>query len=138
MDNIVTLFLNSEQEYIDRFCEEYKNPILTPDGFIIECKYLKKTAYHFCCGKNGKHFHQARASKILWAKYILMNCDQRIILQDCRTNNLIFFLSKRTPYAVICSILYENKLNLISGFMVSGKRGVAYKNGKPPYVFFKK
>ncbi len=134
---LITLIRDTEAEYIQDFCEAYKDEITTPDGFVIFCKYLEQTAKHFCCGKNGP-FQKTRAMRILWAKYILMNPDERIVLKDMTTGNTMFFLTRtKTPHIVICNKL-DGKWNLISAFAVNGKRAQQYRKGQPPYEFFQK
>lgn len=139
MDRLSTIFLRSENDYINKFCEEYKDPIKTPDGFIIKCIYLRKTAIHFICGGKSTKFQKARAQRLLWAKYILLNPDERKLLIDRKTNNIIFFFDKnRKYYAVICRPIDESKkiLELISGFIVSGNRITTYREANPPYEYF--
>jgi hypothetical protein len=133
IEHLTTLFLNTENEYIEKFHETYRDDFNTPDGFTICCKYLEATAKHFCCGKNGS-FQKTRAQRILWAKYILLNPNERIILTDTTTNNIIFFFTKHS-HCIICRKLGE-KLNLISSFIASGKRKNMYKNGKPPFIYY--
>ena len=135
MDTLKTIFLNSEQEYIDKFCAEYKDEIKTPDGFIIVCKYLNETALHICGGKSKK-FQPTRARYILWPKYILLHLQERTKLFDNSSKNIIFFLDRsKISYAVICGKLRDGRLNLISGIVVGGKRAVDYRKGNPPYSF---
>jgi len=134
-NGLTTLLRDTEDEYIEDFCQAYQDEICTPDGFIVFCKYLKETGKHFCCGKNGV-FQKTRAMRILWAKYILMNPSERIILTDTTTGNTLFFLTKTaTPHVVICKKL-GNKWNLISAFAVGGKRAQQYRKGQHPYTFF--
>jgi len=136
-NGLTTLIRDTEDEYIKDFCEAYKDEICTPDGFVVFCKYLEKTAKHVCCGKDGP-FQKTRAMRILWAKYILMNPSERIILKDTTTGNTLFFLTRtKTPHIVICKKL-DNKWNLVSAFPVSGERAQQYKKGQPPYEFFQK
>ncbi len=141
MNGLCTIFLRSEDDYINKFCEEYKNPIETPDGFIIKCTCLRKTAIHFIYGSfKPAKFQKSRAQRLLWAKYILLNPDERKLLIDKKTNNIIFFFDKnRKYYAVICRPIDESKkiLELISGFIVSGNRITAYREANPPYEYFK-
>ena len=114
------------------FC--IKDEIKTPDGLTVFCKYLEKTAKHFCCGKNGP-FQKTRAQRILWAKYILFNPSERILLKDTSTGNRLFFLTrKRLPHVVVCNKL-DGKLNLVSSLLVGGGRAEKYRKGEPPYEF---
>lgn len=136
-DGLTTLIRETEEQYIQDFCNAYKDEFTTPDGFVIICKYLEQTAKHVCCGGDGGAFQPVRAQRILWAKFILMNPSERIILTDTQTKNTIFFLTRsRHPHVVICRKLGD-KWNLISSFAVGGKRAEKYRNGKPPYEFFK-
>jgi hypothetical protein len=49
----------------------------------------------------------------------------------------VFFFEKgKTAYAVICAMLGDNNLNIISGFIVAGTRKLKYRNGKPPFEFY--
>jgi len=122
---------------LQEFCNTYREEITTPDGFVVFCKYLEQTAKHFCRGKDGKTFQKVRAQRMLWAKYILMNPSERIVLNDTQTSNTLFFLTKkRHPHLVVCRKL-GTKWNLISSFAVGGKRAEKYRNGKSPYVFYK-
>lgn len=134
-NGLTTLHRDTEDEYIKEFCEVYKEEIHTPDGFVIFCKYLESTAKHVCCGTE-KVFQKTRAMRILWAKYILLNPEERIVLKDTSTDNLLFFLTRtKIPHVVVCKKL-EDKWNLISSFAVGGKRAEQYRKGKPPYEFF--
>lgn len=138
MCKLITISRETEQEYIDLFCSEYKNSITTPDGFVIVCKHPEETARHICGGKTKK-FQEPRARYILWPKYIFQKTDERIVLRDNSSKNIIFFFEKkRIAYAVICSPLKSGELNLISGFITGGKRVVDYRKGNPPYSFYKK
>ncbi len=137
MENLPHFCLSDEAEYIKKFCELYADEIKTPDDLSIICRDLEKTARHFCCGGNGCIFQPARAQRIGWAKYILLHPDERKILLDTETKKIIFFFEhKRTAFAVICVPIKENQLNLISGFVVGGKRAIAYREGKKPYEFY--
>lgn len=138
-NGLVTLLRDTEEEYIAEFCEAYKDEIFTPDGFVIFCKYLESTAKHICRGsKKGAKFQITRAQRIMWAKYILMNPDERIILTDTSTNNTLFFMTReRTPHIVICKKLGD-KWNLISSFAVGGDRAKKYFKAEPPYEYYKK
>src|SRR3990167_2778346 len=103
-EGLSTLFWETEEEYIQKFCETYKDEIKTPDGYIVFCKYIDKTAKHFCRGKDGKTFQKTRAQRILWAKYILLNLNERIVLIDTSTDNILFFLTReRCSHLVVCS-----------------------------------
>ena len=136
MDELKTVFPKSEDEAINIFCSEYQNQIKTLDGFTILCKNPHKTAIHICGGKQGK-FQEVRARYVLWPKYILLHPDERRVLVDNKSKNFIFFLYKhKIPYAIICSPLKDGKLNLISGFIATGKRAVDYRKGNPPYSFY--
>jgi len=133
-----TLFCGTEEEYIQEFCEIYKEEIHTPDGFIVFCKYLESTAKHVCRGGKKGPFQETRAMRIPWAKYILMNPDERIVLKDTSSDNILFFLTrKKMPHLVVCKKL-DNKWNLISSLVVGGKRAEKYRKGKPPYEFLPK
>ena len=132
------LFLSSEDEYYEKFCEIYKEEIITPDGFCVVCKFPKERARHICGGGSHK-FQKDRAGRIGWPKHILLNPENRVILFDTQTKNLVFFFEKnRTSYVVICSEMKDGKFNLISGFLVSGNRAKKYKEAKPPYKFYNK
>ncbi len=134
---LTTICLSSEIDYIERFCEIYKDEIITPDGFRIICKYPKETAKHFCRGGDKKQFQAGRAYRIEWGKDILLNPKERKVLLDNKTNNLIFFYENgRVAYAVICSPQKNGQLNLVSGFIVGGRRTIDYREGKPPYSFY--
>lgn len=136
-NGLVTLHRETEAEYLEAFYEEYKEDFCTPDGFTIFCKYPETTAKHFCCGKKGP-FQKVRAMRILWAKYILLNPSERIVLKDTSSGNTLFFLTRtKTPHIVICRKL-EGKWNLVSSFAVGGKRAEQYRNGEPPYEYFDK
>lgn len=136
-DGLVTLCRETEEEYIEEFCNAYKDEIVTPDGFVIFCKYLEQTAKHVCRGQDKKTFQRVRAQRILWAKFILMNPSERIILSDTQSSNTLFFLTDtKRPHVVVCKKLGD-KWNLISSFAVGGKRAEKYRNGKPPYTFYK-
>jgi len=138
MDELITIFPESEKEAIERFCSEYENEINTPNGFVVVCKYPVETAKHICGGKKRK-FQSTRARYILWPKYIFLHPEERIVLQDNKTKNLIFFHEEKSiAYAVICRPLRGGKLDLISGFVVRGTRAVKYREGRPPYSFYKK
>jgi hypothetical protein len=138
MDGLKTVFPKSENEAIDIFCSEYQDQIKTPDGFTIICKNPRKIVIHICGGKQGE-FQQVRARYTLWPQYILLHPEDRTILIDNSSKNFVFFLYKHPiPYAVICSPLKNGKLNLISGFIVTGKRVVDYRKGNSPYSFYKK
>lgn len=137
MEELTCCFLASEAEYIAKFCELYKDEINTPDGFHVVCLNPEKQAKHFCRGSDGRFFQKARAVRICWASYILLNVECRKVLLDTSTNNVIFFFEKgKTSYAVVCSQLKNSKLNLISGFIASGARAIAYREVKPPYKFY--
>ncbi|MDP2749833.1 MAG: hypothetical protein Q8O89_03300 [Nanoarchaeota archaeon] len=134
-EGLTTVCLDTEEEHIQRFCDEYKDEIVTPDGFVIFCKYPEKTAKHICCGKNGV-FQKTRAQRILWPKYILLNPSERIVLIDTTNKSTLFFFTKRRkPHLVVCNEL-GGKLNLISSFAVGGKRIEKYRNGESPYEFY--
>lgn len=136
--NLETVFENSEQGYINRFCEEYKDKIKTPDCFTIVCKDLKKTAYHICYGKVNR-FQGSRAQRILWPKYILMHPEKRDILINQKNNNFIFFYSeKRKHYIAVCKKLKKEIFNLITGYPVSGQILKDLKAVKYPYSYYKK
>jgi hypothetical protein len=139
-DGLITISLNSESDYINIFCKEYKNLIETPDGFLVKCCHLQKTAIHFCCGsKKNSKFQKARAQRLLWAKYILLNQEERKVLKDNKTKNIIFFFErKKTRYAVICKPINIDKkiIRLISGFVVGGKRAMDYREANPPYSYY--
>lgn len=137
-DGLINLFRESEDDYIEAFCQEFKEEFSTPDGFLIICKYLNATARHICRGSKGGIFQEARARRILWAKYILMNPHERIILKDTSSGNTLFFLTKENnPHVVVCKKL-DGKWNIISSFVVSGDRAKKYLKGTPPYEFFDK
>lgn len=136
-DGLITLIRDTEEEYIREFCAAHQDDIITPDGFTVFCKYPEKTARHICRGKEDKVFQKTRAQRILWAKFILLHPDERIVLTDNQSKNLLFFLTRhRHPHLVVCSKLDE-KWNIISSFAVSGKRAEKYRNGEPPYDFYK-
>ena len=136
-NGLKSIFRDTEEEYIQEFCEAFKEEIQTPDGFTVFCKYLRKTAIHICRGQDGKVFQPARAQRILWAKYILMHPNERIVLTNEITGNLLFFLTKeRNPHLIVCNKL-EEKWNIISSHLVGGKRAKAYLSGKPPYPYYK-
>ena len=137
MDCLSSIFLSSEQEYIDRFCEEYKDSIKTPDGFVISCRNPEQKAHHFCCGSINK-FKILRAQRILWSKYILLHPNDRIVLENTKNkDSLVFFLTeKRKPYLVVCRIIKEKELDLISGFPVFGKKSEIYRKPQLPYKFY--
>ena len=138
MGRLIYVSLNSEHAYIDKFCEEYKDKIKTPDCFTIVCKYLERTARHVCGGRNYK-FQEDRANRILWPKSIFLNPEKRKVLLDQKTKKLIFFLEKgRTNYAVICSRFKNENLNFISGFIVGGNRAKAYKEDRNKYPYYKR
>ncbi|MFH1694213.1 MAG: hypothetical protein ABH880_00455 [Patescibacteria group bacterium] len=142
MAGLTYVSVGSEEDYIDLFTKKYGAPIKTPDCFTVECKYLRQTALHFLYGKkkSGK-FQPARASRIYYAEYILENPNERKTLLDTQTGNLIFFFERakgKIRYAVICSVLKDDNLNLISGFVVGGKRAEEYRDGKLPYTFYQK
>lgn len=138
MEALRTIFLSSEKGYIDEFCNEYKDSIKTPDCFTVVCKYPVGTAKHICGGRKKK-FQPVRARYILWPKYILLHPEERTVLFDNKSKNLIFFLDKsHIPYAVICKPSKDGKLNLISGFVVGGKRLVNYRKIELPYSLYKK
>lgn len=138
-DGLITIIRETEEEYIADFCEAYKDDIHTPDGFVVFCKYLRTTAIHFCRGnKKGAKFQKTRAMRIMWAKYILMNPDERIVLKDISTGNTLFFMTReKTPHVVICKKL-NDKWNLISSFAVGGDRAKKYLKGEHPYEYYKK
>lgn len=138
MGGLTFVDLNSESDYISLFCKEYGNAISTEDGFIVECKYPLATAKHICHGgKKNAPFQKARAQRILWPKYILSNPVERKVLIDNQTGYIIFFFEKgKTAYAVVCSKLKNGNLNLTTGFLVDGKRAMAYRKGKQPYSFY--
>lgn len=134
---LTTLFRETEEEYIADFCAAYKDEIITPDGFVVFCKYLEETAKHVCRGKDKKTFHKVRAQRILWAKYILMNPGERIVLTDTQTSNTLFFLTRsKSPHVVVCKKLGD-RWNIISSHVVGGERAEKYRKGEPPYVFYK-
>lgn len=136
MEELTFSCIETEEEYCNKFCEIYSEPINTPDGFRIICKNPRERAKHICCGSDNI-FQKARASRIEWPKYIFLNPKERKILLDTQTKNLIFFFEKgKTGYAAICSQLGSGQLNLISGFVVAGKRKENYRDGKPPYNFY--
>lgn len=136
-DGIITIIRETEAEYIADFCEAYKDEIHTPDGFVVFCKYLEATAKHVCCGKDGK-FQKTRAMRIMWAKYILLNPTERIVLKDVSTDNTLFFMTReKTPHVVVCKKLGD-KWNLISSFAVGGDRAKKYLKGEHPYEYYKK
>ena len=138
MESLPYFFLSDKTEYIKKFCELYTDEIKTPDGLNIGCKDPKKSAVHFCRGgKDGDDFQPARAQRIGWAKYILLHPEERKVLLDTETKNIIFFFEKgRTSYAVICRPINESKFELISGFIVGGFRALAYREGRKPYEFY--
>lgn len=142
MSNLSSVFYNSEKEYIEEFCREYKDPIKTPDGFIVRCQNVRQQADHFCRGgKSGIHkFQEARAHRILYAKYILLHPKERTILKNSKTQDklLFFFHEKRNSYLVICHIVNKNNLDLISGYPIFGKKVQDLLNPKPPYKFYQK
>jgi len=136
MGRLIYITLNSERAYIDKFCEEYKDKIKTPDCFTIVCKYLNETAHHVCGGRNYR-FQEDRANRILWPKSIFLNPERRKVLLDRKTKKLIFFLEEgRTNYAAICSRLKNENLNFISGFLVGGNRAKAYKEDRNKYPYY--
>ncbi len=137
-DNLKILILNTEEEYLKEFCEAYRADFCTPDGFNICCKYLESTAKHFCRGGKNGPFQVTRAYRILWAKYILMHPEERVILRDICTGNTLFFLIRtKTPHIVVCKKLGD-KWNLISSFVVGGDRAKKYLKGQYPYEYFDK
>jgi len=136
MKELTYCCIETEEDYFTKFCELYGSEIYTPDGFCVVCKRLKETAIHACGGKEKK-FQKARAARIEWPMYILLNPDKRKVLKDTQSGNLVFFFEKgNTAYAIICSELTNGKLNLISGFVVGGNRRIKYREGKPPYEFY--
>lgn len=136
MNGLKTIECGTEEEYIKIFYQEYAGEINTPDGFKIICRDLERRAKHFCGGKQ-EIFQKSRAQRILWAKGILLlDPSERKVLVDQKTKNFIFFFAGgKTSYAVICSQI-KGCLDLISGFIVGGKRAEAYKNGELPYLFY--
>ena len=136
MKSLSNLFLNSEQEYIEEFCKAYKDPIKTSDGFTVYCNNINQRAHHFCCGTINK-FQPVRAQRILWAKYILLNPEERTILGNVKDkNSLLFFMArKRDSYLVICRVINDKDLDLISGYPVFGKKSEDYKKPNFPYKF---
>ncbi len=137
MDELSTVFFDSEKEYIKRFCEEYKNPIKTPDGFIVSCKYIKETAHHFCYGKINK-FQETRAHRILYAKYILLHPEERILLENQKIKDalLFFYLKRRNSYLVVCRVVGEKNLDLVSGYPVFGNKVLDFQEPRFPFKFF--
>jgi len=142
MAGLTYVSVGSEKEYVDLFRNAYGKPIKTPDCFTVECKYLEQTALHFLYGSGkNKKFQPARASRIYYADYILKNPSERKVLLDNKTKNLVFFFERKKGkirYAVVCSVLKNGNLNLISGFVVGEKRAVKYRDNKPPYSFYQK
>jgi hypothetical protein len=136
-DGLITLIRDTEDEYIQEFLVAHQGDITTPDGFTVFCKYPEKTALHICRGGDGKVFQKTRAQRILWAKFILLHPEERIVLKNSQNNNLLFFLTRqRTPHLVVCNKL-DGKWNIISSHAVGGKRAEQYRNGTPPYGFYK-
>jgi len=139
MDGLRNLFFGlDKKEYIKEFCKEYKYPIKTPDGFIVSCKYLEKTAHHFCCGQINE-FQIKRAQRVLYAKYILLNPEERTIIENQKTkDNLLFFFSrKRNFYIVICRIVKGRNLDLVSGYPISGKKVLLLQKPHSPYRLYR-
>ena len=136
-DGLITLIRDTEEEYIEEFLAAHQDDIITPDGFTVFCKYPEATARHICRGKEGKVFQITRAQRILWAKFILLHPEERIVLKNSQNNNLLFFLTRqRQPHLVVCNKV-DGKWNIISSHAVGGKRAEQYRNGTPPYGFYK-
>ena len=135
-NELTAIFRDTEAEFIRYFCETYKNEMQTPDGFSVFCKYPEDTAKHFCRGTSGV-FQRTRAQRMGWVKYILFNPSERNVLIDTNTKKILFFFTRRRkPHLIVCEKL-DGKLNLISGFPVRGERAERYRNGDPPYVFYR-
>jgi len=141
MNNLQSIFYNSEKEYIEEFCKEYKDPIKTPDGFIVLCQNIKQKAYHFCEGSVHK-FQRRRAQRILYPKYIFLYPEERVILKNQNIKNKLFFFfyRKRNSYLIICRIMNKNKLDLdlTSGYPIFGKKIKDLLGPNPPYKFYQK
>ena len=129
--------LPSEQDYINKFCSEYHNDILTPDGFMVKCTPLVATAKHVCGGKIYK-FQIRRAKRIIWPKKILLDMSVRTVLVNTTYgDNKIFFYynHRRNAYIVICNNI-KSHLELVTGYPVLGSTKVKYRNVESPFSLY--
>lgn len=126
------------QPYIDEFKARLTFPIVTPDGFTIECDDLDETARHICCGGDKKKpVEIGRAQRILWVTEIFGNADIRKVIIQQPNNNVIFFCEQK-KFIVICSepVKGSRMLKLISAHPISGNKFVSFRELKKPHKLY--
>jgi len=103
--------------YVEELRRQYNGrKIITPDGYKISF-YLNQdvACTHAICGKGKDKINYARAQRITYIEFILMDDTVRVVRQDKITNN-ICFVSRQHSYIVVCSVVRNKELKFISQF----------------------